>query len=72
MLNDSIEPTPRSMKTSGIWSKEERQKAVKQLIGHSSLRKNVSACLNVGFLKRTNILKQFIKILTIYTKIKIC
>ncbi len=29
MLNDSIEPTPRSMKTSGIWSKEGKTKGGK-------------------------------------------
>lgn len=44
MLNDSIEPTPRSMKTSGIWSKEGKTKGGKATLGHSSLRKNVSAC----------------------------
>ena len=29
MLNDSIEPTPRSMRTSGIWSKEGKTKGGK-------------------------------------------
>lgn len=72
MLNDSIEPTPRSMKTSGIWSKEGKTKGGKATHWSFLSKKERISMPKHWISKRMNMLKQFIKILTTYTKIKIC
>lgn len=61
MLNDSIEPTPRSMKTSGIWSKEGKTKGGKATHWSFLSKKERISMPKRWVSKRTNILKQFIK-----------
>lgn len=72
MLNNSIEPTPRSMKTSGIWSKEGKTKGGKATHWSFLSKKERISMPKCWVSKKDEYTKAVYKNFTIYTKIKIC